>query len=275
MAKITTKSLKAARDLALKGDADAALSALRPMADAGSSAAAASVAELAAFRGDWALVVNSAAKVLGDPSGVFAGNVIDDMVRLLGRAGHEGQPWASVCDAARSALEDLAASEQKPHVKVRLTTIYGRLLAYAERGGTEPHELIGAAARTADAAAYADALEKTGQRIDVQAKPREYLRAATALAVMYVQPEEILRLFDAHGAHGDFSVAVDAARVLCRQGRTDEAWAAITPHLGSWAPVDLAQVAPVVLLTDEDLRRMSSRERNELVLRTPRGSATR
>src|SRR5688572_20741714 len=87
--------LAAARALALAGDADGAIAALTPLAES-DAAAAASLAELLAFRGDWDGVARNAARLIAQPSAVYAGNVFDDMVRLVALAGHRGVPWSRI-----------------------------------------------------------------------------------------------------------------------------------------------------------------------------------
>ena len=85
--------------------------------------------------------------------------------------------------------------------------------------------------------------------------------------------DEALKLYKAHGA--TFLMAWKAAEyvasVYVRSGNPTAAWAAIEQNLGKWWPVDHAQVAPVILLTNEYLKTLMSPERCQIVLSTPRG----
>jgi hypothetical protein len=48
----------------------------------------------------------------------------------------------------------------------------------------------------------------------------------------------------------------------------------LQPRIRDWYPVDPAQVAPVILLTDRQLAQLETPERWNLVLATARGPAT-
>ena len=100
----TKQALRRARELALAGDSDQAFGLLRELAEAGSVSASASLAELAAFRGEWNVVVEHAARLAAEPGAVYAGNVFHDMVRLLALAGERGRPWDEIEEAASRAL---------------------------------------------------------------------------------------------------------------------------------------------------------------------------
>ena len=63
------------------------------------------------------------------------------------------------------------------------------------------------------------------------------------------------------------------ARAHARRGDADAAWAAIAQRLGQWSPVDVAQVAPVILLVDRWLGPIMTPARCAQVLATPRGAA--
>src|SRR5262245_46733062 len=100
MAKKKPKPVDVARQAALGGDVDAALPVLAACAAAGDDSAAASLAELLAFLGRWEEVIPNAARLIANPFAVAAGNVFDDMVRLLGRAGRQTGAWDRIGAAA-------------------------------------------------------------------------------------------------------------------------------------------------------------------------------
>lgn len=76
---------------------------LREIAAGGEHAACASLAELLAFKGEWNELIPNAARLIAHSDTVYAGNIFDDMIRLLGRAGHETGRWLDIEEAARAA----------------------------------------------------------------------------------------------------------------------------------------------------------------------------
>jgi hypothetical protein len=265
MASDDDMALEAARGLALAGDADGAIAHLTPLAAAGSGGAAASLAELLAFRGDWKGVVKNARLLLESPGDLDTANVFDDMVRLLGLAGHEIRDWKPIAEAARSALEKWEGERER--------TILAELAAYAKRSGAPPHERIevfGVEDSAPNPTAYAEAL-KEHEAARKKKKPDAWAAHAFALANVFKQGDEMVRLFDENEPHMEIDHAIDAGRVLARRGELDRAWRMIAPRLPGWWPVDAAQVAPVVLVTDDALRKLATKERWEQVLATRRG----
>ncbi len=103
---------------------------------------------------------------------------------------------------------------------------------------------------------------------DSQAKIEHFFSLAQG-----VLEDEALKLYEAHGK--TFGMAWQAAEyvapIYVRRGNPDTAWAAIESNLTHWWPVDHAQVAPLVLLTNEYLEVLMTPERCQLVLSTPRG----
>jgi hypothetical protein len=282
----TLKTLKKAREAALKGEIQPALDALRGFASAGDDSAAASVAELAGFQGGWDEVIAHAGRLIANPGAVYAGNIFDDMVRLLGRSGHETAQWDVIGSLAVSAKETIGKGVTQEHLRVRYVRILDELGAYAARRGGPPHELVAVFGGTGDRprdpkkeeAAYRDAVDNVHvHRPNLKGKPEELARHLFALAVTYGKEEDALRLHAQHGHAGpfDFDAAVHVAKVLVRRGKPDDAWQAVQAKLAAWIPVDKAQVAPAVLIVDDDLRKIMSPERCKAVLATPRGPAAR
>ncbi len=276
MKKVAKKALQAARNLAYEGDAVRACAELVAMADAGSASAAASAAELLAFRGAWSDVLRYAGMLLCEPSAGYAGNVFDDMVRLVALAGHKGQAWIEVGVTARRALAASASRNDPEHIRRRQGTILTDLAGYADRNGAAPHERIaifGTQPRQPDPEAFRSAVQAAADRLDRARHPERYAQQVLALAVTFQQPDELVRLFDQYAEHVGFDVGVDVARVMVGNGEHDRAWAVLEPRIGDWYPVDLAQVAPVVLLTDPQLAQLETPARWHSVLATTRGPA--
>jgi len=275
--RVTQKALRDAGEAALAGRTEEALEAFGWMVEQGSAAAAASLAELSAFRGDWPQVVRCARMLIAEPTAVYAGNVFEDMVQLLALAGHEGEPWESVGAAAAHGLDALEASDTCEHGRHHLGTILEALAGYAERRGEGPHELVrpgGPPQGPIDLDEYRDGVDDVlVHRPNLKGKPDQLARHLFALAVVYRQPDDMVaRFFDAPEAM-DFDQAVEVARVLVDRGEAPRAWAVLAERIPSWWPVDDAQVAPMVLLTDRSLRPLVTPERAAQVLATARGHA--
>jgi hypothetical protein len=109
------RNAKAAAKAARQGRVDEAAAALRTFADAGDAAAAASLAEILAFRGEWEPMVTYAAMLLAQPEAVYAGNVFTDLARLVRRAAVE------LGDL--SIIDEVAAKVPPSHADRRQATL--------------------------------------------------------------------------------------------------------------------------------------------------------
>jgi hypothetical protein len=272
---MTQKDRARARTLALSGDADVAITLLAPMAESGDAGAAASLAELLAFKGRWSEVIGAASLLLAEPQAVYAGNVFTDMVELLGRAGHETRDWTRIAAAAAHACARVSQRGDPPHLAHPRGRILAGLEAYAAREGFPPHELIrifGIPPSAPDAASHRNAVEHVfAYRPDLRGDPSGLAEHLINLAISFRQWDALLERFAEEPSSFRFQHAVPVARALVERQRLDEAWAALEPRLGSWWPVDRAQVAPVELLTDPQLRTLMTVARSAQVLATPRG----
>ena len=148
-------SLKKGQAAARDGRTQYALKSLEPLASAGNASAAASLAELYAFLGKWEKVIVNAGRLIAHPESVQVGNVFEDMIRLLGQAGHRSGEWSQiikVLKAARKANARRSAAlirNQKDKLKQdmlrqeqqRKEKIFGHLLEYARQEGKAQHEL--------------------------------------------------------------------------------------------------------------------------------------
>ncbi|GAA2600638.1 hypothetical protein GCM10010399_34310 [Dactylosporangium fulvum] len=70
-----------------------------------------------------------------------------------------------------------------------------------------------------------------------------------------------------------FQAALDHARRLLQDGSPDEAWAAVQTALPGWRSDSPHRIAPVILLTDPQLRLLITPERARTIVTTPRGDA--
>lgn len=289
-------SVKKAQAAARCGQTESALESLEAFAAKGDDSAAASLAELYAFLGQWDRVIFNAGRLIANPGAVYAGNVFADMIRLLGRAGHRSSDWPRVIEVvetaskanARRGAELYRSEKEKIRRDILKDTaqwrerIFRNLLQYAERHGQPPHELLAIfgvrgcmddMSEQERRAWYDNAVKNVDSvRPDFKKNPQAKMEHFFSLAKGVLE-DEALKLYETHGK--TFLMAWQAAEyvapIYVRRGNPDAAWAAIESNLKRWWPVDHAQVTPLVLLTNEYLEALMTPERCQLVLSTPRG----
>ena len=275
MAKQKKTPVALARRAALRGEAGEALSVLLQSASAGDASAAASAAELLAYLDRWPEVIAHAGALIANPFAVYAGNVFDDMVRLLARAARETGRWGEVeavaVNARRQVSSALDANAMNfPDVKVqvtrkRLLTIIGALTDYAHSadgdGFLDLTQIFGVAVEPPDRANYDAA---------IAAKKNQPADRRFALAVVFKIDDEVARIFPELKVPVGFDKAVAFARIMAKNGAHEAAWTAIETSWPQWAPVDHAQLAPVELLTDPLLAPILTTARRASLIKTPR-----
>lgn len=275
-------TLKQVRQAALQGRTDEAISLLRVYGDRGDASASASLAELLAFQNEWSECLLRAGEFIANPRSVYAGNVFDDMIRLLGRAGQETKQWELILQVTQVAAERVEANiagdapSKQEAERTRYSKIFQALQEYAQREGSPPHELIEVFGVSRPTQAEQDiAYQKATQSTEVpprlRSDPTALLRHRFSLARVYKQEIEVVRLYEEEQMPSDFDFAVVVAKAYLHREQPDLAWDVLWKHLPLWWPVDRAQVAPVILLVDTDLAGMMNRERCERVLTLPRG----
>jgi hypothetical protein len=90
------KPKEAAQQTALRGEVDSAVEQLHSLLAGGDAGAAASLAEIAAFRGQWADVLRHAYVFMRKPDSVYAANVLGDVAALIAAAGFKAGGWAAI-----------------------------------------------------------------------------------------------------------------------------------------------------------------------------------
>ncbi len=248
------KNAKQAAALARSGQTDLAVEALTALADAGDAAASASLAEIHAFRGEWAAFVPRAEALLVNPTAVYAGNVFTDLSKLCRRAARElGTP---------EIIERIASRVPERYSSMRDATLL--------KDAVVPSEQVEAATPDQTARfrqAIADA--RAGKRFED--RPMERARHEVALAIMFRQEDALLELWKATPEAFSFDHAIGVARWLGHRDQLDQAWAVVRQKLVAWLPADACQVAPCVLLRDATLSKLMTAARCAEVLSTPRG----
>ena len=266
-----------ARLAALRGEIDEALPVIVRHAEAGDDGAAASASELSAYLALWDDAIAQAARLLANPYAVYAGNVFHELVLLLGRAGRETGAWreiARIADAASARIEaDLQANPWGfPAVKLEaaertLLLVLARLGEYAlGEGSIRSHGDLDVFTPKHP--------EPRRDLFDAAMKLKRNRDPARRLvfACMYHLDDEMIRLFGEGGGTVGFDRAVAVAKAFLRAGDQDGALGAVRANWADWTPVDRAQVAPLVLLTDRDLSRLVTPHRAADLLRRPRAA---
>lgn len=289
-------STKKAQAAARCGQTELAMESLESFAAKGDDSAASSLAELHAFLRQWDKVISNAGRLIANPGAVYAGNVFNEMIQLLGRAGHSSGKWPRVVEVVEAASKanarrhaELYQSEKDEtgreiikNSEQRNEKILRNLVHYCERQGKAPHELLAIFGfqRSMDGMSererrtwYENAVKMADSiRPDLKKNPQAKMEHFFSLAKGVLE-DEALSLYEAHGK--SFAMPWQAAEyvapIYVKRGEPELAWAAIESNLKHWWPVDNAQVTPLVLLTNEHLETLMTPERCQVVLSTPRG----
>lgn len=269
MAKLSPR--ENAQATALRGDVESAVAMLTALQEQGDTAARASLAEIAAYRGQWEVAMQHAAAVVADPTSIETLNVYTDMLGLVALAGIHLERWAEVERIAAVALEALGRVEL---LEAHTGAAAGLARFAAARGQVSDGWRPG---RYDDRPEH-ERRAKYDAGIAKFAKDKKRFKTPQARHNHYVSMAKNGTLYDAAVSLHDegglpelFDAVVFVAAGLARAGRTGEAWEALRSRLGTWWPVAFTQVAPVELLADDALRPLMTPERCEEVLRTPRG----
>jgi hypothetical protein len=279
MAKLKPNQL--ARQTALRGETDAAVQQLSANLAAGDYGAAASLAQIEAFRGLWPNVLAHAYLLLRNPASVYASNVFNDTAHLVALAGVKGGEWEPIYEKLREIRTQLS---NDPGIAkgAGLFARLDRVIDFAQSGGRSVYlwdpDCDNAVDEDARAAKFDDGvarLMQTNKKQKHWTNDAQRRRHCFSLAHNRYAHKSAVRLYDEEGVADLilFSSLAFTASSLSLAGRGDEAWTVIEKGLHHWEPVDVAQVAPVELLIDEGLRPLMTPERCEWVLRTPRGPA--
>jgi len=270
MAKLNPREI--AQASALRGDIETALAGLSALQQEGDTAVNASLAEIAAFQGDWDAVLRYAPAVTVDPKSVQTLNVYADMLKLIGIAGVRTENWDEVQAAAVAALSVLGEVQMLPGYEAAAAGLgsfaatQGRASSGWRPGGHDERPEEERIAKFESAIAR---LSKNKKRFKT---PQARLNHCIAIARNCAYHEAAISLYDETGSPELFDSVVFVASALARFGRQDEAWTVIQSKLSQWWPVEDTQIVPVALLADDALRPLMTPERCKEVLQTPRGA---
>jgi len=266
------------RIAALRGDVESALPVLARHAQTGDDSAAASAAELSAYLWHWQDVIEHAARLIANPYAVYAGNVFDELVRLLGRAGRETGDWRGIARAADAASQRVEADLRAnpwgfPDSKIegavdRLLPILDRLGEYALGEGQirlHGHLDIFSPKPVTPRPDLFDAAMKLKQNQKSDAR-------RLVFACMYHLDDEMIRLFDAMEGKVGFDRAVSVAKAFLRRNDDAMAWQTVRGNWADWAPVDRAQTTPLVFLIDDDFAGLVTKDRAGELVHMPRAA---
>jgi hypothetical protein len=270
-----------ARKFAFSGEIQEAIKLFADIAVEGVEAANASLAEIYGFLFDWENCLENAGILTANPKAVYAGNVFDDMIRLIGRAGHETEQWQNIESICENAIQRIASEDYQDFQKKRYFKILKNLKGYAERKGNPPHELIkifevkerNGKSDEEHKKAFRNAVDDIDNlRPDLRGKFNESVRHKIALAVLFEQFEEAKSLFleNEDLPIYDFDFLVPIMKHLVKIGEKEKAWQVIRNNIDKWLPIETAQIAPVVLLTDKHLKTIINAARAFEILNTTR-----
>lgn len=277
----------AAQQAARRGETAKALVMLRELAADEDQLSAVSLAELCAFQGFWDEVVANLGRVILNLGAIqnwesYPGRLL----HLLARAGHETGRWQEIDDLAGAAIvaeSNRGYDQYHVHVQNAFVVWFENLQAYCRRCGRPPHELT----RVYDIPDPVDQLTEAERRsryedalghknaVRLQEKPSEYANHRFAIAKNMKLDDELIRIYEELPSAFYFNDALDVSRAYMKAGNADAAWEVLRERLHQSVGGLPEQVAPIILLIDEALRPLMTRERCNLVLSTPRGREAR
>jgi hypothetical protein len=270
---------------ARRGETDAALALLRPLAAGGDASSAASLAELAAFRGLWGEVIPSLGLVIHDLGAMpnVEGYPLL-LLELLARAGRETGHWDRIAELAGAAI---AAEEARnydayhEHVRAGFLRWFEELRGYCPSGGETSGDVFAnlsyfdgaelSLSDEGDPRVRYDAALNEEHAARLRNRPSEYARHCFAVARNMQIHEEMVRIFSENPCAFSFWEALDVARIFARGGDDSTAWEVVRSRVGEWVAAAAEQVAPIELLVDRALSPLMTPERCEEVLATRRG----
>jgi hypothetical protein len=280
MAKLNLKQI--AQQTALQGDTDGAVRQLSAILAGGDLAAAASLAEIEAFRGQWPEMLRHAYTFLRKPDSVYASNVFTDILNVVAVAGLKKGGWPDIHDEVVAIRKHLLADpelEGYANGADRMAMGPDQLIELAKTKGESAyvwdwgsHSPLDESARSAK---FDEGIAKLLTKKNAFKTDADRRKHFFSLASTYGSHRSAVRLYDQEGIDDliRFNEVAFTASALARAGRAKEAWEVARKAVPMWWPVDVAQMAPVALLTDEGLRPLMTPERCEWVLGTPRGPA--
>jgi hypothetical protein len=252
---------KLARERALAGKADEAVAMLAPAA-ATDATAAASLIQLLAFKGQW----NDVAKValpFVDKLDLFDTlNVYSDTVALVAWAGVNGAP------VRPAELKARVKKSSPPPVRIALQRAV-KLLSDPKGNGR-----VFLSDADPDPQGSLEAIEvmrKDEPKLWTPGRAAELTDRLLLIARSYGDHKGALALIKGDASELNWDQTVFAAEALVRKKDLKGAWNFIEARLATWWPLDVAEVAPVILLLNPDLKRLMTSERCRTVLSTPRG----
>lgn len=271
-----------ARKLALSGEIEKAIPLFELIAGENVEAANGSLAEIYGFLFDWENCLKNAGRFIANPNAAYAGNVFDDMVKLIGRAANETHKWKDVQTFCENAVKRIKAEEYQDWQKTRYIKILKNLKKFAKRNGQPPQELIEifGVETEFDKLSVNENREHfdfavkniNSLRQDLNEKYEETVRHKIALAILYHQDNEATTLFleNENLKIYDFEFLISIFKHLIKVGKRKIAWQSVENKIADWIPVDIVQVAPIALLTDKELKTIINAERSLKILKTSR-----
>jgi hypothetical protein len=260
--------LTRAQALALKGDIDSALTELAELQAEGDVLACAALAEIAAFRGRWAEVLKHAEPALNSPSTFYSFNVYQDLILLLARAARETKKWAEVDRLVKLAKSKLPKGQEYESHREAVE----KLREFVGRKGKGRHFSLDGNEETEvqKKAKFERALDLCkNKKFSSKAERLDHL---FALARVYDYRPGAIHLFNSEKALPCiFDNVVFVCSALAQEGRKKEAINGLLKGLPEWQDVEVSQIAPVALLTDEFLGSLMTDEICKKVLKTKRG----
>lgn len=260
-----------AQQAALRGEPDRAIQAWSELLSAGDCGAAASLAELHAWKLQWAPVLRYCGIALAAPQYIYSLNVSGDMVALAAQAGLQTKAWSDLANVAIAAEQ--ATPDDDRYDTTR--TLLQQLKQFASAQGRASFPSYLETPGIDDGAdRYAAAMARLAAGKVAKKSQQERAQYLIAVAGSYRYREGAVDAYDREKAvPALFDHVAFLCSALVQAGRSDEAWSIFIDALPRWWPVEVLQCAPMSVFHDTAFSSLITPARSLQVLGTPRGTA--
>lgn len=268
------KNRSKAREIALAGDYQSALSMLEKESADGNKQAKIGLMYLYGYLDRWDdLVVASLPALEADKDSFYAANVFDEAVLLVATAGQKTGKWSDIKDFLQ---ENLKCIKYGPRLKL----VLGELYKYLDQKGKSDRKVFPVVELEGEvkdpkkqAELYQNVLTnvfKIKPKLKDPSKKEELRYYLFSMAQTYNQEKEMIKNYNQESSLFGYQQALDMAKVYAQNGKLDKAWEIFSAKISDWFPVDEVQLMPVEPLVDDDLSKMMDSKRAIFLLKSPK-----
>lgn len=273
----TNRALNKARKLAWAGNYQEALPILEEEAAKGDQGAQVSLVYIYAYLLEWEKLMEPLVTVLqAHEDSFYAANVFDDGVVLVATIGQKTGKWKEISEFFKKRLAKIKYG-------ARLKLVLKELYNYLDKKGKVAKKIFPVVEieeynrpPAEDAAYYREAVDtvfETKPKFKDPAKKNELESHLFALAEVYHQEEEMVKLYKPNNPLFNYEEGLSVARIYAKKGELKKAWAIIEDKITQWYPVDKVQLMPMELMIEDVFAPLMTKENCLKLLSAPKCGA--